>query len=62
MPVVEMKRLSFSGYNLDLSISKGLRQDSIEEVLQACRQFVAKFSQSWKQVDVLPSKNQCCVS
>ena len=42
-------RLSCFGHNLDLAISKGLRDYSIEEVLQVCRQVIAKFSQSWKK-------------
>ena len=47
--LLRWKRLSCFGHNLDLSISKGLRDDSIEEVLQVCRQVVAKFSPSWKK-------------
>ena len=41
-------RLSCFGHNLDLAISKGLRDPFIEEVLKVCRQVIAKFSQSWK--------------
>ena len=37
------------GHNLDLAISKGLGDPTIEEVLKVCHQVVAKFSQSWKK-------------
>ena len=43
------KRLPCFAHNLDLAITKGLRDSSIEEVLQVCRKVVSKFSQSWKR-------------
>ena len=42
--------MSCFGHNLDLSISKGLRDDTIQDVLHVCHQVVAKFSQSWKKI------------
>ena len=43
------KRLPCFAHNLDLAITKGLRDSSIEEVLQVCHKVVSKFSQSWKR-------------
>ena len=54
------KRLPCFAHNLDLAITKRLRDSSIEEVLQVChssieevlqvcRKVVSKFSQSWKR-------------
>ena len=43
------KRLPCFAHNLDLAITKGLRDSSIEEVLQVCRKVVSQFSQSWKR-------------
>lgn len=41
-------KLKDFGYNLDLSVTKGLQILSIEEILRVCHQVVSKFSHSWK--------------
>ena len=52
------RRLSCFGHNLDFSINKGFRDECIEEVLRACRQVVAKFSQSLKKTrDLIAFQN-----
>ena len=47
--LLKWRRLSCFGHNLNLSISKGLHDTSIEEILKVCRQVVSKFSHSWKK-------------
>ena len=43
------------GHNLDLSISMGLQDSYIKELLKVCRQVVSKFSYSWKKTRDLAS-------
>jgi len=42
--LLKWRRLSCFGHNLDLSISKGLHDPSIEEILKVCRQVVSSHS------------------
>ena len=42
---------------MDLSISKGLRDDSVEEVLRECHQVVAKFHKLEKTSDLAEYSN-----
>ena len=47
--LLQWKRLSCFGHNLDLSVNKGLQIPPIPEILKVCRQVVSKFSHSWKK-------------
>ena len=48
--LLQWKRLSCFGHNLDLSVTKGLQIPPIQEILKVCRQVVSKFSHSWKKM------------
>ncbi len=47
--LLNWRRLSCFGHNLDLGVRKALNDARVTRVLRVCRQVVAKFSQSWKK-------------
>lgn len=55
--LLQWKRISCFGHNLDLAVQKSLQDDRVSRVLRICRQIVAKFSQSWKKVGILLQLN-----
>ena len=47
--LLQFRRLSCFGHNLDLAINKGFKDSRIDRVLGLCRRVIAAFSYSWKR-------------
>ena len=47
--LLNWKRLSCFGHNLNLAVEKGLNDGRIQRVLRLCKSIVAAFSRSWKK-------------
>ena len=54
--VLQWPRISCFGYNLDLSINKGLKIDLVQRAASRCHALVAVFSRSWKKTRDLKEK------